>query len=152
MLKKIKKVSVILILLVLGCNKQNTDIKLINNFIGEVVLSKNGTYKESSRFIGFDKKISKEKKEVFNLFIDENIKFLRKELINNKYVVVSNDNLKDLDINFIYKIQNLEKVYHLVSNDKVVTTFIIKNGKIISFFYNIVKGNSKKRTPLMLNK
>jgi len=41
MLKKIKKVSVIFILLVLGCNKQNMDIKLINNFIDEVVLCKN---------------------------------------------------------------------------------------------------------------
>ena len=151
MLKKMKKVTVILILFILGCNTQNQDIKLINNFIDDVVLRKNTTNKEPTRFIGFSKKISKEKKEIFNLFIDENIKFLRKELNENKYVVVSNEDIKSFNINFIYKIQDLEKVYHLVTNDKVITTFIIRKGKIISFFHNIVKGNSKNRTPLMLN-
>ena len=147
-----KKISVIIILSVLGCETQSTDVELINNFIEEIILNKNAATKELETFIDFGKEVSKKKKDVYNIFIDENIKYLRKELNNSKHSITSNKNIKSLDINFIYNTNELDKVYHLVSNDKTLTTFIIRKDKIISFFYNIVKGNNKKRTPFMLNK
>ena len=45
---------------------------------------------------------------------------------------------------------DLENVYYVVSEDKIVTPIIVKNGKIISFFTGLIQG-TKKVHPVLLN-
>ena len=87
------------------------------------------------------------------MIVENNIKFIKKDLQkwNFKYQLLTDKELKKQNINFRFK-TDYKKVYHLVLDNKVITTFVIDNGKIISFFSNIVKKRNQIRTPFLLNK
>jgi hypothetical protein len=143
-------IFVLLITTIWGCKSQKTDTELIDDFVKEIILNKNSTPTEFEKYFNYSSIKEVKKKSVLILFIKENIKFLRKELGDKKYLIVSNNEFVKKNINFIYNLQDSQKVYHLVLNDNAVTTFILKDKKIISFFYNIVKGNTNRRTPFII--
>mgnify|MGYP007046303018 CR=1 FL=1 len=147
MLSKYK--ILILTIVVATCMNQKFDVKektLIRNFLKTIVLNEDFSQQEMYKYFNyFDNE--KNKIQALNTFVKENIKYVRGKLINKKYHLVTHTS----EINFVYDKTKNEHIYHLIIEGEVITTFIVEGDKIKSFFYNMVKGNTMKRTPFILN-
>lgn len=147
MLSKLK--ILILTIVVANCMNQKIDVKekaLIRNFLKIIVLNENFSQQELNKYFNyFDNE--KNKIKALNIFVKENIKYVRGKLINKNYHLVTQTS----EINFVYDKTKNEHIYHLIIKGKVITTFIVEGDKIKSFFYNVVKVNTMKRTPFILN-
>ena len=72
-------------------------------------------------------------------------------LERNEYKIISHEellnanNFNKIKFSEDYKISN---AFHLISNDTLITSFVIKNKKIISLTTNLVKTKEQIRTPL----
>lgn len=135
------------------CMNQKNDKKIINSFLKEIIINNDSKVENIFNFLHIQKERStKERKFITDTIIDENIKYLKKELKNsrNEYVVLSDSQTKEqlIDPNFVY--EDYSHVYHLIIDRKVITSFIIDKNKIVSFSYNIIKNKDSKNTPLIL--
>ena len=133
----------ILSLILLSCNyNQNKEKKLIYDFVNEVVLKDNIKGKRLLNYLNYSKDIDTES-------LKEIIKEL-KTMISKDFVVLEHTALKKQNISIDFKFSDYRKVYHLVSNKKIVTTFVVDEGKIISFFYAIRKHKTDSLYPALL--
>lgn len=148
------KFSYILILFsLLGCkSNQNDEVKMIDSFITEIILNYNYTSNDLLKFIKLNNFSDGDKKEIIFMIIDENIKFLREKLQNENmsYEILTHEEVKKQKIDFNFQFEDYSKVYHLIKNNKIITSFIFDNDKIISFSYNVIKNKKQPKTPLLL--
>ena len=147
--------SVLIFFSFIGC-KDNFDNqkKLINSFVRDVILNNSYTSDEVLKFINLDSTSAENKKELVLLIIDENVKFLREKIQSedSNYLILSDKEAKKKEIDPNFQFDDYSKVYHLIIKRKVITSFVIKDNKIISFSYNIIKNKKSPRTPLLLFK
>lgn len=137
----------------LGCKPNpNNEIKMIDSFITEVILNNNYTTNDLLKFINLNKHSEENKKEFMFIIIDENIKFLKEKIQydNMNYEVLSDKEVKKQKIETNFLFDDYTKVYHLLINKKVITSFVFEDGKILSFSYNLIKNKNQSRTPLLL--
>jgi hypothetical protein len=146
--------SLFFFLLFISCKfNLKSEKKIIHSFITQVILNDKYTYDDLFKFIERKDTSVKIKGDLMLRFIDTNIKFLRKQInnVNSDYQILSDKEAKaqKIDLNFIFT--NYSKVYHLIINNNVVTSFVLNKKQIISFSYNIRKGENAPRTPFLLN-
>lgn len=137
----------------LGCkSKPNNEIKMINSFITEVILNNNYTTNDLFKFINLNKHTVADKKEIIFIIIHKEIKFLKQkiQLDDINYEIFSEKEVKKQKIESNFLFDDYTKVYHLLINKKVITSFVVENGKILSFSYNLIKNKNQSRTPLLL--
>lgn len=137
----------------LGCKSNtNSEVKMINSFITEVILNNNYTSNDLLKFIKFNNFLGGDKKEFIFTIIDENVKFLRDKIQseNMNYKILSDEDVKKQKIESNFQFEDYTKVYHLITNNKIITSFVFDNDKILSFSYNIIKNKNLPKTPLLL--
>ena len=97
--------------------------------------------------------------EVNNGEIIEMIKFYAfgwndhlKRRCDMAYSIYHHDQIdKNLFSGYKLKYDNFDNVYYVVCNNKIFTSVIIEDEKIISFFPYLIKNASKTATPVILN-
>lgn len=143
---KMKSIHFILMLVlfsIISCNKKNENLIVINEFVENYYLKKIDTIEinEISNLTSFDVTFynslkNEDKENIIKYFIYLN-NLVYEELSNQmfNYDIVELNQLDTFDLKNDYKInyQNLENVYYLISNKKIIGFFILKNEKIISF-------------------
>lgn len=136
------------------CNQksQNFDQTLVDLFCTDIILNDDVTFLDTIEYIEFSPEFIDDKSKhrvVMSILKDLRIQLLK----NNDYktldhkTFLKNKNFETLKFSHEYKDSN---TYHLLSNDSLITSFIVKNKKIISFSYNIIKTKNQIRTPLIL--
>lgn len=66
-------------------------------------------------------------------------------------IIHHNQISEHLIVNYRLQYEDLDNVYYVVCNDKIFTSIIFENGKVISFFPYLIKNSSKKVIPVLLN-
>lgn len=148
-----KELLLILVLISSNCNGQSSEKKLIKKFVSEIILNDDFSFTESKKFINYGELTEEQEKNIEPL-IKENVRLIKKELNGTSdYEVFSDKELSNnsIDANFIYE-KNNDRVFHLVKNNHVITSFILRENKLISFCYNIRKNVNRPKTPLILNR
>lgn len=130
-------------------SKKISDKSIAKSFIDEVVIKN----KDYNSYINLNEKISDEKMNSLNNLIKFQLEFLKNELSKGdyNYELLSHQGVINKNINTKFEYIDYSKVYHVVINNKIITSVIIDNKKVISFFYNLVKNKNSTRTPMILN-
>ncbi|MBO0322515.1 hypothetical protein J0X14_09410 [Muricauda sp. CAU 1633] len=155
-MKKLFFLSILLKLSLTSCQETKHDKSIINSFIQEMVLNEDAclNYSEFSSYleINQDIVIDAEKKKNMIGLIQQHIVGLKMTLYENEdFQLVRNSDLEDLELKLNFAHTDYAKVYHLVSNNEILTTFVMGDSKIISFFYTFRKKESQPLRPWLLN-
>lgn len=148
-----KELLLILVLISSSCNSKNSEKEFIKRFVIEIIFNDDFSFTETKKFIKYGELTDEQEKNIAPL-IKENVKLIKEKLSSiSDYKIFSNKELSDnsIDVNFVYK-RNNDKVFHLVKNNDVITSFVLRKNRIISFSYNIRKNVNSPKTPLILNK
>ena len=131
---------------------QNKDLVLIESFIKEIILEEDFKFSNTKKFINYNNDFL-QNEAVFGEIMFETIKYLRKELANHNlhYEILSDQQTKKNNIDPNFKYHDSAKVYHVLVNNKVMTSFVIEEDKIALYSYNLSKSRSKPNTPHLLN-
>lgn len=144
------KILVIVIISIIG---QNNNEILINDFVEKFLLNENYDVNKIENWVNIKPetltRIKNEKNEYFQYVMD-NIQNEVSEgdgyTIVNHTLMAKDSRSKNLNLNY----DKMENVYYLLSGEKIVTTIIIRNNKIISFYYAISK-KEDRNYPAILN-
>ena len=136
---------------------QEMDKKLIKSFIDDYILKEKCLDLENINiYTSFNLSDHKDqiKRSYFVAYIQTKIASLKFDLMINNldYNIISKQDIDESmsEINIGYK--NYSNVYHLICQDKILTSFVIKEEKIISFFYyDIVKTENSTKKPFILH-
>ena len=81
-----------------------------------------------------------------------NIEVLNDAIIkaNSAYTILSHIEAKEKNIDPNFEFNDYSSVYHLVVDKKVITSFVMKDDKIVSFSYHMIKNKDRPRTPMLL--
>jgi hypothetical protein len=141
---------IIVLVLTISCNSQNSNNKsLINDFIEEIIFNKKPNIEVLNKYIDFnDSSLSDKKYEIVKF----NIEFLHREIDAKDYEILTYKEFKKEKLFEDYKMHyvNLSNVYCIVSRDKYITMFVIEDNRVLAFFTGIIK-NKDRVTPYMLN-
>jgi hypothetical protein len=143
----------IVILTLISCQKEMNDYQLIESFIHEIILTDDFKFSKTKRYIDFDNDYMKDEEETKELIL-EFIEQIKQELKanNSVYQIVTHQKAKEMEIELKFRCDIDAPVYHLLSNEKLITSIVIENGKIASFFYMIfIKSQSELKIPWFLN-
>lgn len=147
--------NIILIAITLTfCNQKNQNFneKLISSFCTEVILNDEVTFLDTIEYIEFSPEFINDRSKhavVMSILKDLRVQLLKNhdyETLDHK-TFLKNKKFETIKFSNEYKNSN---TYHLLSNDSLITSFIVKDKKIISFSYNIIKTKNQVRTPLIL--
>lgn len=111
-------------------------------------------YSEFSSYLEIKQDIfaDTEKKKSMIGLIQQHIVALKMKLYENEdFQLVQKSGLVDLGLDFNFAYTDYSKVYHLVSNNEVLTTFVLGDSKIVSFFYTFRKKENQPLRPWLLN-
>ena len=158
-----KSIIIIIVLFLFSCQTQeNKDKELIESFIKEIVLKKGVSFSDTKKYIHYGKKML-EREEFQEGIIEvlyailEDIRYPEKFNKPINYKILSyKEAEKDSEININYHTRysiykSYSRVYHLVADKEIWTSFIIEDDKIISFCYGIIKSENQPREPWLLN-
>lgn len=138
------------LLLFISC-VDNTDKhkKLIQSFVDEVLINKENI----SSYIELNSELPSNKKDALEDLMNVNVELLNDVIkkTNGKYKILSHSEVKGKNIDPNFEFDDYSSVYHLIVDKEIITSFILKDDKIVSFSYNMVKNKTKPRTPLLLN-
>ena len=149
------KILVILFCLInLSCVNQSshTHSKNIKDFVNNIILSNTSNTNDIFEYIEASEELRS--KEGFEELLENYVTFLRESLVSQKreYQVTRHLGNEDQEGIVKYNLQynDLENVYYIISEEKIVTHIIMDNDKIISFFCSISK-RGNQNFPVMLN-
>ena len=134
---------IILIFVLTFCENKKVDFekKIIGSFCTEVILNHKASFNDTTNYIEYSNTfLQNERKHTIVMSILNDIK--NRILKSNKYEIINHKdllktpNFKEVKFSNEYKNSN---TFHLISNDSLITSFITKNKKIISFTSNIIK-------------
>jgi len=134
-----------------NCSEGTSDEKIIDTFINEVIIKKNLDYDNWSNYINFPDNQSKEGKKIIIDLIKQNIIRTNLVLENNEYTIIKYSDLEKNNLSSNLKYNDYDKLYFLISDNKIINPFIIENNKIIAFFNGLTK-QRRNSYPLILNK
>jgi len=146
------KILFFISLIFIQCDSESHETKLVNDFVKEVLLEVNSPFSSTNKFISYNVELENNI-QITSLLIEENIKDLYEKLKKNgfEYQIASHQEIKNLKISINFKYDDLSKVYHLISKGEIITSFIVEDGRIISFSYNLIKNRNHHITPFILN-
>lgn len=141
-----KLFSPIILIVLLACNSQKNKELILNNFIEKAVLNESYDISKINEFIYVKKDSIKENTETYRL-IQFNLRLLHHQLTNiESYKIITHKEfvLQNSFKNYTIDYKNLDNVYYIISENKLIAPLIInKNNKIVSFF-------SGKGKPLLI--
>ncbi|TYP98807.1 hypothetical protein C7447_102122 [Tenacibaculum adriaticum] len=148
------KYTILLLLTFSFCkNDLNFNKRLVESFCEKIILNDNITFYDTTKYVRYSSEFldSKNKHEI----VMSILKNLRTQLSknNNDYEIINHEKLLKTNNFKVLKFSNEYKklnTYHLISRDSIITSFIIRDRKIISFSYNIIKNIDQVKTPLIL--
>ncbi|MFV0539750.1 MAG: hypothetical protein ACK5MZ_00740 [Aestuariibaculum sp.] len=133
-------------------NKEKQEKDFIKSFVDNILIKKNQNQQDWNDYLELNNNLSEEKKEILNVIIRHEISVLNETLYknDNKFRILGYKELKHNSLTPNLKLDSLDDVYFLTSNNRILVPIIIKNKKIISFSYGMTK-NTKYSYPLLLN-
>ncbi|WP_147376136.1 hypothetical protein [Ichthyenterobacterium magnum] len=150
-----KKIFIIFFCIaIFSCQSQDKNKETIIKFINNIVLNSNYDSSDLEYYLDIDKETleDKNKKDFFISLMDDNIIDIKQKIDKNElnYIILSNKEAieKGITSNLIYN--DYSKVYYVIVENKIITPIIIKNDKIVSFFYGLTKKENESR-PMLLN-
>ncbi|MBS9767925.1 MAG: hypothetical protein KGV44_10360 [Flavobacteriaceae bacterium] len=146
-----KKIKVAIIcLIVFSCKTQDTnkDEIIIQKFIDNIIFKDDSTFEDSMKYVEYSNEMLKQKDLIFKFIkaVDKN-DFKNYKIISRKEALKLKM-FKELNYSDEYK---TSETYHVLSKGEVVTTLIVRKGKIHSLCSNMIKSSSDIRTPFMLS-
>ncbi|MEO1033671.1 MAG: hypothetical protein AAFX55_19965 [Bacteroidota bacterium] len=143
-----KTTVIIMITFLIGACAQNKnqDIKTLQAFFDEVVLTENYTNEDLLKF--------------FNVENDESIALLKYQIKNLKtkfqqnsddYQIIAHNDINNYELSSNLEYNNYDEVYYLVINEALIAPLIIKNDRLISISFALYKTLDKKnKYPMLL--
>jgi len=156
-MKKNIKYLAIVIVLTFSCKpNQNSDKEFINSFVQNIILEDNYDFNSLHEYISFDENVKNDKKKKETLY--ELVSVYGSEIkdrltkCNKNFELLSYDETSDRSLKTKLEYNNYEKVYNLICDEKILTSIILDNNKIISFFPAFAKKqNNTGKHPYLLN-
>ena len=142
---KIIKITLMLALLTFSCSSQSKKKEVINKFVEEVILNESYDLSKINKFININTDSLISDSNTYKQ-LKFNIDLIRYDIINNnnKFKIVTYKKFKNTfrEYNIVYK--NTNEIFCILSNDELITPFIIdENDKIISFYSGLIKNNNR---------
>ncbi|MFK7832552.1 MAG: hypothetical protein AB8B52_04675 [Winogradskyella sp.] len=128
-------IAIIAFALALNCKAQNEDIKTIDKFIKNVILNDDFDFTETHNYLKIPKDSLKGNTESLRL-LKNKCNFYSTFLKNREYKILPFSEAKKLGLtkNSDIDYNNTKEIYLLLVDDARITTFLVQNNKILSFF------------------
>jgi hypothetical protein len=153
-----KGILIFTFILFISCtNKEESDKKIIYNFIEEIVLDYQNinSIDDIKHFVNIIDNLTENEKEKFITYIRVAVlEGFYEDLKSNDYNY-SIKSYKEMDFEVTDKVKisydSKDNLYFVMTENKVISFFIIEKNKIISFFTKKFISHGKERKPFMLN-
>ena len=140
-----------LVIMIFSFQKKNYDEKLIESFCEKIIKKNNKNFDDTIEYVTYSSDFLKNKNK--NQIVMSILNDLKEQLLENNYNIITHKKLLKIEkfkvLRFSEEYKN-SNTYHLISANSLITSFIIKDGKIKSLSSNIIKKLDQIRTPLIL--
>lgn len=137
-----------------SCEEENTSKKIVNSFVETTILNEEPSEKSITDFIAFNPELSKEDQvksiELSQLVMGE----IRDKIkaCEHAYRIISYQELSHEPlISYKFEYSEMENVYFLICNNKVLAPIVVKNGKVVAFYTQLNKTRENSFKPYLLD-
>ena len=132
---------------------QNDEVN-IDSFMKNVILNKSFKVEGIDKYVTINKEVLNSKKNELYQILNMNIDDIRKSLddCGSEYKIVQHYKLEKKQLSeYRLEYNDYDKVYYVLCNQKIVTSIVIKDDKIVSFFTTLKKFENQNYKPWLLN-